>query len=44
MSPKAIGQDGYLVDKGLIPLPEAEFKKQAELAKALTPLKAEDLK
>ncbi len=44
MSPKAIGSDGYLVDKGLIPLPAAEYKKQAELAKAMTPLTADQLK
>ena len=44
MSPKAIGADGYLVDKGLIPLPADEYKKQAASAMALTPLTADQLK
>ena len=44
MSAKAIGDDGYLADKGLIPLPAAELKKQMDLAKAMTPLTADDLK
>ena len=44
MSAKAIGSDGYLADKGLIPLPAAEFKAQADAAKALTPLTADQLK
>lgn len=34
----AWGTDGYLVDKGLIPLPEAERASMAEQAKTLAPL------
>jgi phosphate transport system substrate-binding protein len=30
ISERAIGQEGYLVDKGLIPLPEGEFEQQAQ--------------
>ena len=44
MSAKAIGDDGYLADKGLIPLPAAELRKQMDNAKAMTPLTADDLK
>ena len=44
MSPKAIGSEGYLVNKGLIPLPAEEFKAQAAIAKALTPLTPDQLK
>lgn len=44
MSPKAIGSDGYLADKGLIPLPPAEFKAQVDAAKALKPLTPDQLK
>lgn len=33
MSKKAAGPDGYLIDKGLIPLPPAEFKKYQDAAK-----------
>jgi phosphate transport system substrate-binding protein len=43
-SEKASGQDGYLADKGLIPLPEAEHSKVAAYVQALTKLKASDLK
>ncbi len=32
------GDDGYLADKGLIPLPEADRKSVAESAQSLTPL------
>lgn len=35
---KAAGEEGYLADKGLIPLPEAERKKAADDAKQLKPL------
>jgi phosphate transport system substrate-binding protein len=35
---KAWGKNGYLVDKGLIPLPDAERKKVGEEARALTGL------
>ena len=37
-SEKAWGKDGYLGEKGLIPLPDAERKKVAESVKALKPL------
>lgn len=37
-SEKAWGPEGYLADKGLIPLPDAERKKAAEDAKKLKPM------
>jgi phosphate transport system substrate-binding protein len=37
-SEKAFGPEGYLADKGLIPLPDAERKKVAADAKKMTPL------
>lgn len=37
-SEKAWGPDGYLVDKGLIPLPEAERKTVAAQAQSMAPL------
>ncbi|RTZ75654.1 MAG: phosphate ABC transporter substrate-binding protein [Gammaproteobacteria bacterium] len=37
-SEKARGDEGYLVDKGLIPMPEEERKRFAGAARALTPL------
>ena len=37
-SNKAMGEDGYLTDKGLIPLPEPELKQVQENVKKLTPL------
>lgn len=37
-SDKAWGPDGYLADRGLIPMPEAERKEFAEAAKSLQPL------
>jgi phosphate transport system substrate-binding protein len=37
-SEKAWGKDGYLSEKGLIPLPDAERKQVAEAVKALKPL------
>jgi len=39
MSTKATGQTGYLGDKGLIPLPAAEYKKYQAAAKTLPDLK-----
>jgi len=39
-SEKASGPEGYLADKGLIALPDAERKKAAEVAKAMTPISA----
>ena len=38
VSEKAMGKDGYLSDKGLIPLVDAERKKSREAALAATPL------
>lgn len=38
MSDKASGEDGYLVDRGMIPLPADEHKKSADAAMALTPM------
>lgn len=41
VSENAIGEDGYLVDKGLVPLP-AEMEKESEaIAKDMTPLTAD---
>lgn len=37
-SDKAWGEEGYLADKGLIPMPDAERKEWAGKAKGLTPL------
>lgn len=39
-SDKAAGPEGYLADKGLIALPDADRKKAAENAKNLTPINA----
>ena len=44
MSAKATGSDGYLADKGLVPLTADQFKKEAENAKALPSLTADQLK
>ena len=38
-SKSAIGQNGYLSDKGLIPMPNSEYKEFASAGKKLTPLK-----
>ena len=37
-SERATGDDGYLVDKGLIPLPSSERKKSRERAKLMSPM------
>jgi phosphate transport system substrate-binding protein len=37
-SERAVGEDGYLVEKGLIPLPASDRKKSRERTKALTPM------
>jgi phosphate transport system substrate-binding protein len=37
-SEKAWGPDGYLSDKGLIPMPDAERKAVARAVKELTPM------
>lgn len=42
-SEKAWGVEGYLTDKGLIPMPEAERKKFRQAVENLTPLSASDL-
>ncbi len=41
VSEKAIGEDGYLSSKGLVPLPKAEFTKASTDAKAMKTLGAE---
>ena len=43
VSDKAIGEDGYLADKGLIALPGEEAKKSAAAAAAMEPLKGDML-
>lgn len=35
-SPKAMGEDGYLADKGLVPLPPAQYQAVVKNVKALT--------
>ncbi len=40
VSDKAIGEDGYLVDKGLISMPKEEQAKTAKIAVELTPMEA----
>jgi phosphate transport system substrate-binding protein len=42
-SEKAWGEEGYLTDKGLIPMPAAERKKYSDIANNLTPLNVSDL-
>lgn len=42
-SEQAWGDEGYLTDKGLIPMPAAERKKYKEAVKNLVPLKLSDL-
>ena len=42
MSPAAAGEEGYLVDKGLIPLPEDMFETISENVSSLKPLTASD--
>lgn len=44
MSDAAAGQEGYLVDKGLIPMPEDQFGTVSEAVKALTPMTGDELK
>lgn len=43
ISDSATGEEGYLVDKGLIPLPEAEFEANAASVMALEQLSVADL-
>jgi phosphate transport system substrate-binding protein len=40
ISPKAIGENGYLVDKGLISMPKEELEKVTKIATDLTPMAA----
>ena len=42
-SEKAWGDEGYLADKGLIPMPEKEREKYRDVVKNLVPLKLSDL-
>lgn len=44
VSDKALGEDGYLADKGLVTLPGAAAEKTRAVAKDMTVLKAEDVK
>jgi len=44
VSDKALGEDGYLADKGLVTLPGEQADKTRAVAKDLTVLKAEDVK
>jgi phosphate transport system substrate-binding protein len=44
VSDKAIGEDGYLAEKGLVTLPGAEAEKTRAVAKDLVVLTAEDVK
>ena len=44
VSDKALGDDGYLAKKGLVPLPKDALEKAAKSAVALETLKADDLK
>ncbi len=38
VSTKAIGEDGYLVKKGLISMPKADIEKTTKIATDLTPM------
>lgn len=42
-SEKAWGDEGYLTEKGLIPMPEKEREKYASIAKNLTPITCDEL-
>ena len=44
VSPAALGEDGYLAAKGLVPLPAEEFAQEAAKIGAMTPISAADLK
>ncbi len=43
VSPKAIGEDGYLSKKGLVTLPKAEAEKVRNSVRSMTPLTADPL-
>jgi phosphate transport system substrate-binding protein len=44
VSPAALGEDGYLAAKGLVPLPPEEFAKEAAEIHEMTPMSGADLK
>lgn len=44
MSPAATGEDGYLVDKGLIPMPEDMFDEVSAHVTSLTPMTGDEWK
>jgi phosphate transport system substrate-binding protein len=44
VSDKALGEDGYLSEKGLVTLPGEQADKTRAVAKDMTALKAEDVK
>ena len=44
VSPKALGEDGYLADKGLVTLPADQAEATRKTAETLEPLKADGLK
>jgi phosphate transport system substrate-binding protein len=44
VSPAALGEDGYLAAKGLVPLPAEEFAHEAAKIGAMTPISSADLK
>ena len=43
VSPKAIGEDGYLAKKGLVTLPKAEAEKVRKSVRGMTPMTADPL-
>lgn len=43
VSDKATGEDGYLSEKGLVPLPAEDHKAQQEEVKSLAPMKGDEL-
>jgi phosphate transport system substrate-binding protein len=44
ISPAALGEDGYLAAKGLVPLPADEFEKEAANVRAMQPMNGQELK
>jgi phosphate transport system substrate-binding protein len=44
VSPAALGEDGYLAAKGLVPLPAEEFEKETSKVREMTPMSGADLK
>jgi phosphate transport system substrate-binding protein len=43
VSPRAMGEDGYLAQKGLVSLPKAEAEKVRKAVSGMEPLKADPL-